>query len=88
MNNTTTVEIEEDDKQINVKFTDPISDRQLEHWFEKYLTKAEGVTYIAYNSDTHRLAGYGVLKPYWDNFRFWIGVALYESTLDEPIYEE
>lgn len=38
-----------------------------------------GVAYMEYDTKTRRLAGYGVWEYAWENFRFWLEVAIYDS---------
>lgn len=73
----TTVAITEEQvgKMVRVRLGSML-DHNTERWFSEFLMKASGVAYLEYDTQTMRLAGYGVWEPYWENFRFWLEVGL------------
>lgn len=58
---------------------------KTESWFMEYLQNADGVAYMEFDQKTRRLAGYGVLEPWWEGFRLWLGVSImqYSEKMEE-----
>jgi len=72
-----TVKLEEraGSKMVCVRFDGPLTPED-ERWFLEYLHKSSGVAYMEMDKDTRRLMGYGVWEPWWEQFRFWLGVSM------------
>ena len=65
-------------KVVDVMLAAPLSP-EMERFLGEYLMRAEGVAYLTYHEEKMHLAGYGIFERYWEQFRFWLGVAIYDS---------
>jgi hypothetical protein len=80
------VETRQGSRCVCVRLTEPL-DPFLERHLERYLNKASGVAYVEYTVTLPmRLIGFGVWEPWYEGFRFWLGVSLAKD--EEEDYDD
>jgi hypothetical protein len=79
MEATTRIVEKDGSRLVEVRLSAPLYDPETERWFMEYLHKASGVAYMEFDEAKRRLVGYGVWEPWWEQFRFWLEVSIYDG---------